>query len=543
MNPKSPRFVLFATFLVVAGLLPNNSLALDSSGVQRLEKDISPISVWDGQKYSEASPAPSDKRDLVSRAAKTWRNWAGNQAANPAKIFTPSTVHDLISIIAQAKANGKKVRAAATGHSWSSTSVVNQEGYMVNVKKMNKIYRPVQGSDGTWTVEVETGVTVQALDDLLRQHNPPLALPSNVVLTSVRYGGVLAMGCHGAATQSRTLAELVTQVKIVDSNGILNTFSKDIDPVEFSAATVNLGLMGIIYSYTVKVEPMFNLKMTDTHPLLQDIFSDPKVGGSILKSMVLNNDQTEIFYWPFNTPLFGKSNDHLWIKQWKRSNQAATDNLLVDTLENVIQNLETTLGSNVYQFMAEHPSSTPTLIPLMYQAVAADGSMVLHAPNAIHYLAGIDNMPCLDLEMAIKVDDNFENIVTAWNYVVDQIYTYAKAGKYPINLSMEMRFVKSSAMLMSPAYDEDPNAIYCMMEVLSVVNTKGFNDFSAKIAQYWMQNFQSRPHWAKMWEHVPGIVPYLRQNATRFNQFDAVRRKYDPNGIFMTPTFAGVLGY
>ncbi|KAF9206081.1 hypothetical protein BGZ49_003050 [Haplosporangium sp. Z 27] len=543
MNPKSPRFVLFAAFLVVAGLLPNNSLALDSSGVQRLEKDISPISVWDGQKYSEASPAPSDKRDLVSREAKAWRNWAGNQAANPAKIFTPSTVHDLISIIAQAKANGKKVRAAATGHSWSSTSVVNQEGYMVNVNKMNKIYRPVQGSDGTWTVEVETGVTVQALDDLLRQHNPPLALPSNVVLTSVRYGGVLAMGCHGAATHTRTLAELVTQVKIVDSNGILNTFSKDIDPVEFSAATVNLGLMGIIYSYTIKVEPMFNLKMTDTHPLLQDIFSDPKVGGSILKSMVLNNDQTEIFYWPFNTPLLGKSNDHLWIKQWQRSNQAATDNLLVDTLKDVIQNLETTLGSNVYQFMAEHPSSTPTLIPLMYQAVAADDSMVLHAPNAIHYLAGTDNMPCLDLEMAIKVDDNFENIVAAWNYVVDQIYTYAKAGKYPINLTMEMRFVKSSTMLMSPAYDEDPNAIYCMMEVLSVVNTKGFNDFSAKIAQYWMQNFQSRPHWAKMWEHVPGIVPYLRQNATRFNQFDAVRRKYDPNGIFMTPTFAGVLGH
>ncbi|KAF9361941.1 hypothetical protein BGX26_009397 [Mortierella sp. AD094] len=109
---------------------------------------------------------------------------------------------------------------------------------------------------------------------------------------------------------------------------------------------------------------------------------------------------------------------------------------------------------------------------------------------------------------------------------------------------MEMRFVKSSSMIMSPAYDEDPEAIYCMIEVLSVVNTQGFNEFSAKIAQYWMENFQAKPHWAKMWEHVPGIVPYLRQQAgAEYNRFDAMRMKYDPNGMFVTGTFAGIQGY
>ncbi|KAF9999460.1 hypothetical protein BGZ80_006560 [Entomortierella chlamydospora] len=409
---------------------------------------------------------------------------------------------------------------------------------------MSKIYQPVKGADGIWTVEVETGVTVKALDDFLRQYDPPLALPSNVVLTSVRYGGVLATGCHGAATHTRTLPDLVTQVKIVDSNGTLNTFTKDKDQVEFSAATVNLGLMGIIYSYTIKIEPMFNLKMTDTHPLYTDIFADPVAGGAKLKTMVLSNDQTEIFYWPFNTPLLGALNDHLWVKQWQRSNLTATDNSVKDTLGDALQSLEATLGSKAYEFMAANPSSTPYIVPIMYQAVVADDSVVLHAPNAIHYQAGIDDMPCLDLEMAFKVDDGFQNVVKAWKYVVDQVYTYANAGKYPLNLLMEMRFVKSSTMLMSPAYDEDPNAIYCMIEILSVVNTEGFDDFSAMIAKYWMDNFQAKPHWAKMWEHVPGIVPYLRQNSgARYDKFDAVRQKYDPNGMFMTGTFAGVLGH
>ncbi|KAG0313879.1 hypothetical protein BGZ97_009805, partial [Linnemannia gamsii] len=45
------------------------------------------------------------------------------------------------------------------------------------------------------------------------------------------------------------------------------------------------------------------------------------------------------------------------------------------------------------------------------------------------------------------------------------------------------------------------------------------------------------PHWAKMWEHVPGIVPYLRRQAgERYDRFEGIRKKYDPNGMFMNAT-------
>ncbi|KAG0007152.1 hypothetical protein BGZ80_005001, partial [Entomortierella chlamydospora] len=77
MNPKSSRFALFAVFLVVAGLLPNDSLALKSTGVQRLAKDISPITGWDDQEYPRVAAAPKEKR--ASKALHEWSNWAGNQ--------------------------------------------------------------------------------------------------------------------------------------------------------------------------------------------------------------------------------------------------------------------------------------------------------------------------------------------------------------------------------------------------------------------------------------------------------------------------------
>ena len=47
-------------------------------------------------------------------------------------------------------------------------------------------------------------------------------------------------------------------------------------------------------------------------------------------------------------------------------------------------------------------------------------------------------------------------------------------------------------MIMSNMYDEDPDAIFATMELVSVANTKGFEEFSAKVAQYWMDNYRSQ---------------------------------------------------
>ncbi|KAF9974572.1 hypothetical protein BGZ73_002007 [Actinomortierella ambigua] len=289
---------------------------------------------------------------------------------------------------------------------------------------------------------------------------------------------------------------------------------------------------------------MFHLRMTDTLPLVSEYFDDPKVGGPKLKEMVLGNDQTEIFYWPFNKPGEDAANDVLWVKQWQRSELPVSTSELSSRLAAVLQTLETLLGRGVNEIMAIYPPSATFLIPLMTSLALKESVQVLKAPDAIHYQAGIDNMPCYDLEMGFKVDSNFESVVKAWKFVIDKTYEYAKKGKFPLNITLEMRFVKASNSLMSPAYDEDPEAIYCMIEILSAVRTPDFEEFSIEVANYWIDNFQAKPHWAKMWEYVPGIVPYLRQQAgDRFDKFDAIRQKYDPNGMFMTSTFAGVLGH
>jgi len=62
------------------------------------------------------------------------------------------------------------------------------------------------------------------------------------VLTSIRIGGAIAPGCHGATTEARTFAEQIVGLEIVTSSGEVHKFEDDPNnPDEMSAARVNLG--------------------------------------------------------------------------------------------------------------------------------------------------------------------------------------------------------------------------------------------------------------------------------------------------------------
>ncbi|KAF9372692.1 hypothetical protein CPB97_001069 [Podila verticillata] len=352
------------------------------------------------------------------------------------------------------------------------------------------IFRPL---NALWTVEVENEVLISDLDDVLSNHNPPLALPSNVALESVRHGGIISFG------------------------GVSSCPDRDSTTLGCNSQPRPAG---VINTYILRIElDNYRLQTSDTFPLLRDALSVPEVHDPLLKKMFTTNDQIEIFYWSFNSSGSSSKNDSIWVKQWQRIELSPTVSPTKEWAHELWQKLETRFGDKLYD--------------------GGDRDEVLDVRNVIHYQKGIDNIPCMDMDMAFKCDDNFGNVVLAWNYVIDQLYEYAKRTEFPLNLTLEVRFVKSSSQLMSNAFDTDPDAIYCMI----IKNTKSYEEFWAKIAQYWMKEFNAKPHWAKMWEHSPDIKPYLiKQAGNRFSSFEVVRRKYDPTGMFLNKTFAGLVG-
>jgi hypothetical protein len=77
-----------------------------------------------------------------------------------------------------------------------------------------------------------------------------------------------------------------------------------------------------------------------------------------------------------------------------------------------------------------------------------------------------------------------------------------------MNLTLNMRFIGSSRALLTPAYGD---GITCYIEALCVDRPTGWDEFSAELVAEWMKIPGALPHWAKEFEHVPGIVPLIRE--------------------------------
>ncbi|KAG9299367.1 hypothetical protein G9A89_014015 [Geosiphon pyriformis] len=467
------------------------------------------------------------KSHLTPSHEKRWENWAGTIAVEPELIFRPRSLQDLKDIVKKAKKNGKKIRCVAQGHTFNSLSVTND--YLVIVQKLDKVNIEKSEKFG-WVITAEAGATIKQMDDALRSHNPPLAFNSMTVLDSVRASGVVSTGSHGAKVDSSGISDNVIALKILTADGELHEFSDEKDPIEMSAARVSLGLLGIIYNLTFRVEPIFSLRMIDSQPQLNTWLTGPK-----LKKLVETSDSVEIFYWPFNENELDDSTDKLWIKQWVRTEEPVTKSELKLEKQQIVENLGTKFGDHLYDFIVKHPEATPHISHLLWKAapISRPSDVVLQAPDAIHYQAGIENIQIKDLEFSIKVDQDFKNIALEFRHIVTRIYELAREGKFPCNLTAEMRIVKSSSSLLSPGYDKDPNALYAHMEVLSVKDTIGYDEFSSELSKRWMEKYRARPHWGKLYEYVPGIKPYLREQlAERVQIFEKVRAKYDPEKRF-----------
>ncbi|CAG8666040.1 4123_t:CDS:2, partial [Paraglomus occultum] len=223
------------------------------------------------------------------------------------------------------------------------------------------------------------------------------------------------------------------------------------------------------------------------------------------------------------------SKDKLWVKTWELTNDDVTYNALETTLYHQAQSISTAIADTVYQQLISHPDHTPFIAYIGGKVRLVERNHVWLAPDAIHYQAGIDNIPCLDMEFAIKIDNDFTNVITELNYIINRINDYQQQGKFPVNLSAEFRILKSSKALLSNAYDDDPDAYYLFIEILSITGTPDYNEFANELGTRWMKLYNARPHWAKSWENVSNIKSYLHEQLqSKIQRFEAVRKKYDP---------------
>jgi hypothetical protein len=450
-----------------------------------------------------------------------WKNWAGNVRCQPEYTFFARSAEDLSQVVRFARAHGRRVRAVATGHSWSP--LVPTDHVLVDITGLNRVTLDLADETAP-RVTMECGATVEEVNHVLEAAG--YALPSNVVLESVRFGGLIATGSHGSGWNNNTLSDLVHAIEIIDAFGELRRFEAGVDPEEvMNAARLQLGLFGLIYRMTLNIKPTWNVHAKDQRLPVQDVLDN-------LPAWVAQHDNLDLFWWPLA--------DRFWVKTWTRTDAPITARPRYSRLDRVRSAIEMQIYQKMLELQHHAPKTTPALSPITFAFSPSQRDQVLSIVEAIHYRRSIEvtRMGCI--EIAFKADDDFANVRNAIQMCFDVTRHYAKRGEYPLNVTLNVRFVHNSACWLSPAFGAGHT---CYIEVLSRTKDADWLRYSGEVGREWLVLRSAMPHWAKEYAQVPGIVDHIKRqlgpNITRFNQIKA-DLKMDPDNLFMNKMLADV---
>ncbi len=452
------------------------------------------------------------------RRNHAWENWGRTARCQPEFSFYPQCVEDLIQIIDFARETGKKVRAAASGHSWSA--LVPTDGVLVYVQQLNKVILDFS-DDSQPRVVIESGATVKEVNDVLEQQG--YALPLNVVLESVRFGGLIATGSHGSGWNNSTLSDLVHAIELVTASGQLRKFEAGVDSDEvMNAVRLNLGMFGIMYRITMNVQKSWIVHARDACLPIQDVFGD-------LRHLVESHDNFDLFWWPFC--------DQFWVKTWKKiPHTSITAKPRHSQADKLISDLGSRVHNGLIRLTENYPRLTPPISRFTFHLTPSKGNKVVDIVEAMHYRRAIEYTKMGCVEVAFKIDRNFETAKWAIKQVFKHIKTYARRGEYPLNVVMNVRFINNSKCLLSPAFGEGHT---CYIEVLSRAKPEHWQRFSGQVAQDWLTLPEAMPHWAKEFQHIPNITQhiksYLGENIPRFNEIKK-QLQVDPTHMFVNRT-------
>jgi hypothetical protein len=456
--------------------------------------------------------AIAEKPRTASRTR--WTNWAETVCCWPERVFYPRSRDDLVAIVRQARREGKKVRAVGAGHSWSALAATDD--YLVCVSRLRKV--AVDLADPRCPrVTLESGATVRDVNRELALHG--LALPTNVVLESVEYGGLIATGCHGSGWDMPTLSDFVHAMEVVTATEDVRTFCAETDdPTVMNAARLHLGLFGIIYRLTLNVVPTFRVHQVDCRLPMEETIHE-------IRDLVTSHEYVDLYWWPFA--------DTMWVKMLDRTTAPRTARPRQSIWSSAVSRLEIEGGRLAYEWLRGAPAATPKACPRLFRFTASRRDCVVDVVDAVHYQKWIERMKVECTEFAFPVDAEFARVRRAWSAVVEAMHDFARQGQFPFNLTLNARFIQGSRALLSPAARAEHT---CYIEILSYYQTPGWREFAVAVAREWMRLPGARPHWAKDFAFIPDITPFIRAAyGENLASFLRIRDdlEVDPNRMFV----------
>jgi FAD-linked oxidoreductase len=417
----------------------------------------------------------------------TWRNWAGNQKANPVSIDAPRSVGELAALVASASGQGQKVKAVGSGHSFTSAAATN--GRMIRLENLSGILHIDHAS---CQVTVGAGTRLSDLNTLLHTEGLALANLGDIAYQTV--AGAISTSTHGTGKALTGLAGQVVAMKLINGQGEIIECSKSLNPHVFDVARVSVGALGIITEYTLQAVPSFRLRALEQPMRLDDVLENAH-------DLASTHDHFEFFWIP-----------HTKWALTKRNNRTEDE---LQPLPRVKGWIEKTFMEN-YAFGAvcRVGRARPSLIPRLATALPSSGSRE-YVDQSYKIFASPRIVRFYEMEHALPV----EALVPA----LKEIRAMVDRKGYLLNFPVEVRFTKGDDVPLSTAYGRD--SAYIAVHVYKGMECEPFFRDVEDI----LRAYDARPHWGKMHyrdaEELSKLYP-------RWDEFIALRDQLDPQRTF-----------
>ncbi|MGW1868128.1 D-arabinono-1,4-lactone oxidase [Streptomyces mauvecolor] len=433
-----------------------------------------------------------------ANGSSTWRNWAGNITARPAREVSPASAAELAEAVRRAAEDGLTVKAVGTGHSFTAAAAT--DGVLIRPDLLTGI-REIDRA--AMTVTVEAGTPLKRLNAALAREGLSLTNMGDIMEQTV--AGATSTGTHGTGRDSASIAAQIKGLELVTADGSLLACSEKENPEVFAAARIGLGALGVVTAITFAVEPVFLLTARE-EPMAFD-----KVTGEF-DALFAENEHFE-FYW---FPHTGNCNT-------KRNNRSAGPVAPPGRLRGWIE--DEFMSNGLFQVVCSLGRAVPATIPSIAKVSSRALSARTYTDIPYKVFTSPRRVRFVEMEYALPR----EAVVGA----LREVKAMVERSPLRISFPVEVRTAPADDIALSTASGRETAYI-----AVHMYRGTPYREYFTEVERI-MTAHAGRPHWGKV--HTRDAA-YFAEVYPRFAEFTALRDRLDPERRFGNAYLRRVLG-
>jgi FAD-linked oxidoreductase len=430
----------------------------------------------------------------------TWSNWAGTELTHPVRQTHPATVDEAAEAIRSAVAQGLRVKAVGSGHSFTGVAVT--DGAVVHLDRLARV-RSLDVPSGQ--VTVEAGMPLHQLNEELDAHGLALANLGDIDVQTI--SGAVSTGTHGTGHELGGLATQVIALELLTADGTLVHCSPTESPKTFAAARIGLGALGVVTAVTLQCVPAFALRAVEA----------PMPLGAVLEGfdeLADGNDHFEFYWFPHTERTLTKRNNRVPVGEPLRP---------VPRLRGWVD--DELLSNRVFGWSQQLTARVPQVTNRVNNVLARALSPREYVDASYRVFCSTRRVRFREMEYAVPR----ESLVD----VLRSIQAWVNGSGERIPFPVEVRVAAADDVWLSTAYQRR-TAYVAVHQFHRLDHERYFRAVESIVG-----GVRGRPHWGKL--HYQDSET-LERLYPRFGDWREVRARIDPSGVFANDYLDRVVG-